>query len=149
MGNSVETVTDWAAAIGHALPLACLRNEEFEGWFVLPAPIKNCNADDCLLLDPRFILTPLLLFITQRVSFHDAKQWWIPSNQNVENAQYILGNALAVLYVSYRLHSHTWYAPSKHASVVVDQSSRLRCFVQQGTDLDMEQATVPLQFDVV
>ena len=105
LGTTVETVTDWAASIGHALQLARSRNEEFEGWFMIPAPIRNCNAENCLLVDPGFLLTPLRPFITQRFSFHDAKQWWIPGNQNVENAQYILGNALAVPYIAYRLHS--------------------------------------------
>ena len=75
LGTTVETVTDWAASIGHALQLARSRNEEFEGWFMLPAPIKNCNAENCLLVDPRLLLTPLRPFITQRFSFHDAKQW--------------------------------------------------------------------------
>ena len=63
---------------------------------MLPAQIKNCNADNCLLVDPRLLLTPLRPFITQRVSFCDAKQWCIPGNQNVENAEYIFEKALAV-----------------------------------------------------
>ena len=117
LGTTVETVTDWAASIGLALQLARSRNEEFEGWFMLPAPIKNCNAENCLLVDPRLLLTPLRPFIRQRFSFHDAKQWWIPGNQNVENAQYILGNALAVPYIAYRLHSQSWYALSKKKSL--------------------------------
>ena len=41
MGTSVETVTDWAAAIGHTLQLARSRNQELEGWFMLRAQIKN------------------------------------------------------------------------------------------------------------
>ena len=149
LGTTVETVTDWAASIGHALQLARSRNEEFEGWFMLPAPIQNCNAENCLLVDPRLLLTPLRPFITQRFSFHDAKQWWIPGNQNVENAQYILGNALAVPYIAYRLHSQSWYALSKHPSVTVDQSSSLRRVVHQSTNLDIEQAHVLLRFDVL
>ena len=149
LGTTVETVTDWAASIGHALQLARSRNEELEGWFMLPAPIKNCNAENCLLVDPRLLLTPLRPFITQRFSFHDAKQWWIPGNQNVENAQYILGNALAVPYIAYRLHSQSWYAPSKHPSVTVDHSSSLRRFVYQSTNLDIEQAHALLRFDVL
>ena len=116
---------------------------------MLPAPIKNCNADNCLLVEALLLLTPLRSFITQRVSFHDAKQWWIPSNQNVENAQYILGNALAVPYIAYRLHSQSWYAPWKHPSIVVDHSSSLRRFVQQSAYLDMEQANVLLRFDIL
>ena len=86
LGTTVETVTDWAASIGHALQLARSRNEEFEGWFMLPAPIKDCKAENCFLVDPCLLLTPLRHFITQRFGFHDAKQWRIPGNQNVENA---------------------------------------------------------------
>ena len=66
MGTSVETVTDWAAAIGHARQLPRSRNEEL-------APIKNSNADNCLLVDPRSLLTPLGPFNTQPVRFYDAK----------------------------------------------------------------------------
>ena len=100
LGTTVETVTDWAASIGHTLQLARSRNEEFEGWFMLPAPIKNCNAEKCLLVDPRLLLTPLRPFITQRFSFHDAKQWWNPGNQNVENAQYIFWGMLSPCHTS-------------------------------------------------
>ena len=40
LGTTVETVTDWAASIGHALQLARSRNEEFEGWFIKNGPLK-------------------------------------------------------------------------------------------------------------
>ena len=54
-----------------------------------------------------------------------------------------------MLHIAYCLHSQSWYAPSKHSGVVVDHSFGLRRFVQQSTDMDIEQANVLLCFDVV
>ena len=149
LGDSVETITQWSASVGHAFQLARSCNEEFEGWFMLPAPVKNCNAENCLLVDPCLLLTPLRPFITQRLRFHDAKRWWIPGNQKVENAQYILRNPLAVPYVAYRLHSQYWCSPTNHPSITVDHSSSLRRFVKQCSDEDIEQANILLRFDIL
>ena len=149
LGITVETVTDWAATIGHAFQLARARNEEFEGWFMLAAPTKNCNADNYMLVYQRLHLTPLRPFITPRLSFHDAKQWWIPGNQKEEDAQYLLRHALAVPYIAYHLHSQSWYTLSIHRSITVDHSSSLRRFVKQSANEDIEQANVLLCFDVL